>query len=83
MLGGTIQRVRVSACELWDVGTFIEHYLRRHHFELTDRNRRLLLEMVNAYPGKNPPRREELVRFLDAAVSAAARESAAKPEPSR
>lgn len=62
---GPIDRVYVSLREVHDVDFFIDEYLRRRRFDLSDDNRRMVGEKLALFVGRVPYRWDDLTGFLD------------------
>ena len=62
---GKIDRVNVSMTEDYEVEYFIDRYLSTRGFSLSNRNRDLITQALEAFPGEAPYKREELNAYLD------------------
>lgn len=62
---GPIDRVYVSLREIHDVDFFIDEYLRRRRFDLSDDNRRTVGGKLETFVGRVPYRWNDLADFLD------------------
>ncbi|TDV43764.1 hypothetical protein EC919_11511 [Pseudomonas graminis] len=62
---GKVESVFVSVAEAWQVERFIEAYLELRGYQLTESNRFLLTQQLEAAPGRPPYRIESLVSWLD------------------
>lgn len=62
---GPIDRVFVSMNEQYEVGYFIDQYLKTRNYDLTDENRRKVGAKLEKYTGRAPWKRDDLNAFLD------------------
>lgn len=62
---GKVESVFVSVAEAWRVERFIDEYLELRGYQLTESNRLLLAQQLDAAPGRPPYRIESLVSWLD------------------
>jgi len=62
---GHMDRINVSRTEDWEVNYFIDHYLKTRSYGLTDENRRIVGQAMEAYQGRVPVKRDDLSAFLD------------------
>jgi len=62
---GHLDRIYVSTTEEWEIGYFVDHYLKSHKSSTTESNRDFVMEKIAAYPGRKPIKRTDLTAFLD------------------
>jgi hypothetical protein len=62
---GKVESVFVSVAEAWRVERFIDEYLELRGYQVTESNRLLLAQQLDAAPGRPPYRIESLVSWLD------------------
>ena len=66
---GHLDRIYVSTTEEWEVGYFVDKYLKDHNSTTSDKNRDVIMQNIAAYPGKKPILRTELTKFLDGKIT--------------
>jgi hypothetical protein len=69
---GKIDRIFVSATESYEAHYFVDEYLKKRGFAITDANRRIIHKWFDAYPGRAPVLRTDLYNWMDAHVTAKA-----------
>jgi hypothetical protein len=62
---GKVESVFISVAEAWRVERFIDEYLELRGYQLSESNRLLLAQQLEAAPGRPPYRIESLVSWLD------------------
>ena len=62
---GKLDRIYVSMTEYYEVGYFIDHYLKNHNYLVSNENRNKVTAALEKYPGKAPFKRDELNQYLD------------------
>lgn len=62
---GKIDRVNVSMTEYYEVEYFIDHYLKSRDFQVSNKNRDVIVNALENYPGKVPFKRDDLNAYLD------------------
>jgi hypothetical protein len=76
---GKVESVFVSIGEAWSVERFVEEYLELRGYQLTESNRLLLAQQLEAAPGRPPYRIESLVSWLDEKYRRSRRTLTSKP----
>lgn len=66
---GHLDRIFVSTSEEWEVGYFVDHYLKSHNCDTNSGERNVVMENIAAYPGRKPILRTELTKFLDGRIT--------------
>lgn len=61
-----IDQVFVSQTESWEVHYFVDHYLRTNNYTVDERNRHIIRDAIQEFPGRAPVKRGDLTTFLDA-----------------
>lgn len=69
---GKIDRIFVSQTESYEARYFIDEYLKRRNFTVSDENRKTIQQWFDAYPGRAPILRTDLYAWLDANVKSKA-----------
>lgn len=64
-----LDRIYVSTSEEWEVGYFVDHYLKSNNCATGQKERDLIMENIAAYPGRKPILRTELTAFLDKRIT--------------
>ncbi|ORM94900.1 hypothetical protein [Pantoea cypripedii] len=62
---GKIDRIYVSMTEEYEVEYFIDHYLQSRNYQISNENRDIVTDKLEAYPGKAPFKRDDLNTYLD------------------
>lgn len=62
---GKIDRIYVSMTESYEVEYFIDHYLEKNKFDVSNANRNIIANALETYPGKAPYKRDDLTTFLN------------------
>lgn len=66
---GHLDRIYVSREEEWEVGYFVDKYIKDNHAKVTDANRDTVMAGIAGYTGKAPIKREDLTDYLDGKVT--------------
>ena len=62
---GKIDRIYVSRTESYELDYFIDHYLKSNNFAISDKNRRIVNDAIEDYPGLAPIYRDDLTEYLN------------------
>ena len=62
---GKIDRVFVSQTAYYERHHFIDHYLKSNSFEISEKNRGIVADAMDTYPGKAPILRDALTTYLN------------------
>lgn len=62
---GHLDRIYVSREEEWEVGYFVDKYIKDNGAKVTDANRDIVMAGIAKYTGKAPIKREDLTKHLD------------------
>lgn len=70
---GKIDRVFVSMTEYYEVDFFVEQYLKKNNYAVTDANRDIIHAHMETYPGRAPIQRVALEQWIDERIAQAKR----------
>jgi hypothetical protein len=62
---GKLDRIYVSMTEDYEVEYFIDKYLKDRSYAVSNKNRNVIAEALEQYPGRTPFKRDDLIAFLD------------------
>lgn len=62
---GKIDRIYVSVTESYEVEYYIDHYLESRRFDISNKNRDIITDALEQFPGRAPFKRADLDVFLD------------------
>lgn len=62
---GKLDRIYVSMTEDYEVEYFIDQYLKTRNYTISNKNRDIVVGVLEDYPGKAPFKRDELNTYLD------------------
>lgn len=68
---GRLDDMLVSRTEGYEMAYATDDYLKSRNFRVTDENRRIIRDWINAYPGRVPILRSALYAWMDANVKRA------------
>jgi hypothetical protein len=66
---GKLDRIYVSMTEGYEVGYFIDKYLKDHGYGVNNKSRDVIAAELEKYPGKAPFKRDDLIAFLDKRIA--------------
>lgn len=66
---GHLDRIYVSREEEWEVGYFVDKYLKDNNAETTQSNRDIIMSHIANYEGDAPIKRQDLIDYLDKKVT--------------
>lgn len=62
---GKIDRIYVSPTENYELHYFVDHYLKTNNFEVNDKNRQIICDEIENYPGNAPIQRYLITAYLN------------------
>lgn len=66
---GHLDRIYVSREEEWEVGYFVDKYLKDNNAKTTESNRDKIMSHIANYEGNAPIKRQDLIDYLDKKVT--------------
>ncbi|WP_312369065.1 hypothetical protein [Stenotrophomonas sp.] len=62
---GKIDRIYVSMTESYEVEYFVDNFLETHNYAVSNKNRDIITNALEDFPGKAPFKRHDLISFLE------------------
>ncbi|MDU5688785.1 MAG: hypothetical protein E6009_02615 [Citrobacter freundii] len=66
---GHLDRIYVSTTEEWEIGYFVDKYLKDNGAATSSANRDFVMEKISSYAGRKPILRTDLISFLDKKIT--------------